>query len=121
MSICNFVTVCDLCKTDIDNLEHRLWKCTCTQQFWSYFNDYYGRKCHKTINKDLVLLGDDNALLCTLIFAAKRFIQQSFVREEVPNFQHFVKHVVYLQNIEKEIHWKNFSIDTWKTKWQPLL
>ena len=112
--------ICGLCKYEVDDVIHKYWSCTYVKQFWSDFNIYCKEKLNREIKKLDVLFGDDDELMCTLIFAAKRYINSSSIRDEVPKFGNFLNNVLYLKKVEENISIKNRKMDIWLRKWQPL-
>ena len=71
----------------VENVSHRFYDCKYIMVFWQDFNVYCGQKL-KTVNKESIFLGEDDELLCTLIFGAKLYIHKCYVRGL--NLPHFV-------------------------------
>ena len=113
--------VCCLCGNDVENISHRFYDCTYIMVFWHDFNVYCGQKFKKTVNKESIFLGEENELLCTLIFGAKLYIHKCYVKEQKPQFTTFCNNISYLKCIECEIGRKSGRVDKWTSKWHPIL
>ena len=86
-----------------DDINHRFWECAYSKIFWADFQSYFDHKLRECLDKEIVFLGSEDPLVCTLVFAAKHFIQKSHFREEVPKFRGFLENIFYIQKIEKQI------------------
>ena len=109
--------MCTFCKSGTENLTHLFWDCTKVATFWRDFKNRY-IDAGETFNSDTVFLGNDNELVCSLIFLGKRYINECRFNEKQPNILNFIPKVDYLRKMEFQIAKYSNRLDRWQDKWE---
>ena len=115
-------SLCDFCGELVEDLDHMYWNCVHVKRFWTDFKYHYSEKLKVTeLDKDIVYLGTQDILVCTVLFAAKRYIYQSKFKGILPAFQGFLINMEFIKKLEFRIARNNNKIEYWFKKWEPLL
>ncbi len=111
---------CDLCKVEVDDLEHKFWSCTINADFLENFRTFCYNHFNIIIIKSMFFLGHENLLLCNLIFLCKRYMYKRNQNKEVINMCGFLGLVKYTRSIECSIAQNNNKVKEHMKKWEPL-
>ena len=118
---------CEFCQTEPESIEHLLWECPITRQFWNNLAELVNKRCTHAHNiyfhKELVLLGLSNNIktdkvLDQIILIVKFHIYKSKVIKIEPSINRFRNELFSIYNAEKHIH---LDSQIFKANWHPYL
>ena len=110
---------CIFCGNSTENIRHLFWECVHTQTFWSDFNIKYGNMIGH-INFSTVVCGSKEALACTLILMAKRYIYECRYTNVKPNIIVYNHKVHFIREIEFVIAKRQNNVTQYLDKWDTL-
>ena len=98
---------CTFCHASSQTLEHLFFSCEYVIRFWQAIQQWYSQIELVAIDKEMVFLGSDDALLHTVIMTAKRYIfvvncTENVVNctEGVPVFRAFINNLLQIKSFE---------------------
>ena len=114
--------ICTYCNNNIEDTVHMFWTCDSTNEFWEQFISFCSIHgvLSSALNMEDIFLGVNDKRLCTLIFAAKRFIHNKRTHEEPLCFNAFKNILSNLKSMEFRIAKGNNRTDDWTEKWSFL-
>jgi len=113
--------ICRWCKKGTENIYHVFWDCQVIKRFWKDLNEYCSKRDVQSVDEVSVFYGDENELLCCVIYAAKRYVYKCLYMEQIPSFNECIKRIDYIRMIEYNIALRKNKIRSWNMKWKPLL
>jgi len=113
---------CRWCEQGTEDILHIFWECKAAKGFWGQFVKQVKRKTDTaTLTVFDVFFGNENELICSLVFKAKRYLYKCIYKEQLPVFSAYWIEIMYVKQIEKEIAIKSCKVEKWSSKWKPFL
>lgn len=113
--------LCTFCKKERETIIHLFWQCEIIQEFWQLIQNIYSHIITNQLDIKLIITGSKNALLCTLIFIAKRYIYECRFKEKNPEIREFKAKLNYIQKTEWELATRNNTVLKYLEKWEVLV
>ena len=119
---------CSFCDKEKDSVQHYLWFCNFSQDFWRDIEKLFREKCDNCfrmkLNVELVLFGNDehtttDEVFDQIILFAKHFVYKCRIHKIKPNIKHFLKELKQMYDIEKYSQYKKMMYMEFHKKWYP--
>lgn len=117
---------CSFCEREKDTINHYLWDCQYSRQFWFELETLLKDKCQNcarvTLNVELILFGTDDQnktdeVFDFIILIAKYFIYKCRINKIKPNVHRFIKELENNYKIEKHISSLEMKHFDFNVKW----
>ena len=118
--------VCSFCRREKDTIEHYLWDCEYSKEFWLELETTLKEKCDNCkrikLNKELILFGTDDQnkteeIFDLIILIAKYFVYKSRINKTKPRFSGFLNELQNRYNIEKQVSFLEMKYHDFNLKW----
>jgi hypothetical protein len=118
---------CNFCSQD-DTIEHFFYSCKKTDEFWTYFKNWWNRlklfKIDHLQEKDIILgvvneSETGNTLNCVILIA-KASIYNNKMQNKEPDLYTFLCQLKFFLKMEEQIHMKNKCHDKFYAKWNAI-
>ena len=121
--------ICELCKTEPQNIEHLLWNCVIVRKIWTELENYFNDECNLTnvltINFPNIVYNQIHPkkghVTNFITLVVKQFIYRCKCLQMIPTFRQILEEIQLLYRIELHNAHKYQKLEKHLRKWSPIL